>query len=122
MFAMQSARAEMRVEHARRHFATNHPYGFYVCDKRAFPFNRHYGLLGSDRARTPPQFYHEREFVYDEATAPWHTIREEAAYHRRVADVIKNYNISWSWEEGPAPEKYYAFLEFYNTFSHNVFP
>lgn len=117
MFAIQSARVEMRVEHARRRFMADHPYGFYISGNRAFPFNRHYGLLGSDRARTPPQFYHSREFVYDETTAPWHTIRDEAAYYRRVVDVGKRFDMEWSWEEGPAPEKYYDFLEFYTFYT-----
>lgn len=116
MFAIQSIRAEARVEHARRHFMTNHPYGFYLSDTRAYPFNRHYGMIGSDRARPPPPFYHRREFVYDDSTAPWHTIRSEAAFYRRVADVGKEFDISWSWEHGPAPEKYYDFMDFYAKF------
>lgn len=107
---MVPVRAEARVDIARRRFMTDHPYGFYISDRRAYPFNRHYGLLGSDRARTPPPFYYRREFLYDDATAPWHTIREEAAYHRRVADVGKSFEMAWSWEEGPAPEAYYKFV------------
>ena len=54
--------------------------------------------------------------MYDDSTAPWHTIRSEAAFYRRVADVGKEFDISWSWEHGPAPEKYYDFMDFYAKF------
>ena len=75
-------------------FARLHPRGFYVTETRAYPFNAHFGLLGTSRVAPPPRFPHERVFVY---SRPPLKRSDELVVFRQCADIGAVYEVRWNW-------------------------
>lgn len=84
-------------------FARLHPRGFYVTDTRAWPFNAHFGLLGSTRVAPPPRFPHERVFVY---ARPPLKRSDELVVFRRCADIGAAYEVHFDWAQACALTAY----------------
>ena len=76
-------------------FARLHPRGFYVTETRAYPFNAHFGLLGTLRVAPPPRFPHERVFVY---SRPPLKRSDELVVFRQCADIGAAYEVRRTWE------------------------
>lgn len=85
----------------KTYFGTYTPRGFFVCGRKAYPFNRFHAPLG----QTKPCLPREEEvlgpilYAYGEADAPWTSPDSRAAYFDRLADIERSHDVDWTWAE-----------------------
>lgn len=88
---------------AKTYFGTYTPRGFFVCGRKAYPFNRFHAPLG----QTKPCLPREEEalgpivYAYGEDDAPWRSPDYRAAYFDRLADIERSHEVNWTWAEVP---------------------
>ena len=85
----------------KTYFGTYTPRGFFVCGRKAYPFNRFHAPLG----QTKPCLPREEEvlgpilYAYGEADAPWKSPDSRAAYFDRLADIERSHDVDWTWTD-----------------------
>lgn len=73
------------------------PYGFDLdkTNKKAYPFNRFYTYLGSEKGvwRHPPASTDERIFLYKDNCKPWENNRNWQSYQQELSKIKSEYEI-----------------------------